>query len=121
MRDEIKREHWQEFCREFSERNQARPTHLKVFGRIVDGQELSFLPFAGIRYEKVPRVAHLIQIMFVDNTVNRARPVSHTISHVTHLLVKQSPEGGDEALEIEDVNGVKRLLHFETMGALISS
>ena len=115
MQDEIRQEQWAEFFKAFSERNQARPTRLETLGAL-GGPEERHLPFGGISYEH--KGAPTLQIMLGGSTAQDARHLMHTIPHVRHVFVKQSPDGRDEALEIEDNDGVKTLLQFEALAEL---
>jgi Family of unknown function (DUF5335) len=112
MQDEIKSDQWTEFLRVFSERNQARPTRLETFGELGAQEQERHLPFGGISFDSK---AKTLQIMLGGSTAKDARHLMHTITQVRRVFTKQGADGGDEALEIEDANGVKTLLQFEVL------
>ncbi len=121
MRDEIKAEQWTEFFQAFNARNQARPTRLEILGDLGAQEEERHLPFGGISYDRKDRAAPALQIMLGGGTAQDARHLMHAIPHVQHVWTKQGPDGRDEALEIEDNNGVKTLLRFEAFAELTAA
>jgi hypothetical protein len=118
MQDEIKAERWAEFFKAFSARNQARPTRLEIFGDLGAQEAEHDLPFSGISFDRKDQGAPTLQIMLGGGTAQDARHLMHAIPHVHRVFIKQSPDGRDEALEIEDNNGVKTLLQFEALAEL---
>jgi hypothetical protein len=121
MQDEIKPEQWTEFFPSFSARNQARPTRLETFGELGAQEEERHLPFGGISYDRKDKGAPTLQIMLGGSTAQDARHLMHTIPHVRRVWAKQSSDGRDEALEIEDNNGTKTLLQFEALAELTAT
>lgn len=121
MQGEIKQKHWPEFFKEFSERNLSRPTRLETFGELGAQEEGHHLPFGGISYDPNDKGAPTLQIMLGGSTAKDARHLMHTITHVQHVYTKLNDDGRDEALEIENNNGVKTLLQFEALAELTAS
>ncbi len=121
MQGEIKQEDWTAFFKEFSERNQSRPTQLETFGELGAQKEECHLPFGGISYELQHKDAPTLQIMLGGGTAKDARHLMHMITHVQHVYNKQGDDGRDEALEIENNNGVKTLLQFEALAELTAA
>jgi len=46
------------------------------------------------------------------------RHLTHTIERAARVITKTSADGQDEALEIEDADGIKTLLRFESLPKL---
>ena len=121
MQDEIKREEWAGYFREFSQRNQARPTKLEIFGDLGAQSEERHLPLNGISVENSGKDAPRIEIMLGGNSLSDPRHLTHTITRASRVIPKRSPDGRDEALEIEDQGGTKTLLRFEALAELTAS
>lgn len=112
MSAEIKREEWAAYCNAFSKRNQTRPTRLEVFGEMGAQEEEYRLPLNGLTFEDVGEYAPKLEIMLGGETPHDPRHLAHTIQRVRHIHAKTAADGRDEALEIQDAEGVKTLLRF---------
>ena len=115
---EIKRSQWATYFGEFSKRNLSRPTRMETFGDLGAQEEEQNLPLNGITVEEAGTDAPRIEIMLGGDSPSDERHLTHTISRAARVLTKTSADGRDEALEIEDVDGVKTLLRFESLPKL---
>lgn len=120
MKDEIKRENWTEYFKEFSKHNQGRPTKLEILGELGVQPEERHLPFAGIGIEETGEGAPRVEIMLGGETAG-AYHLTHTITRVSRLLQKLGGDGRDEAIEFEDASGAKTILLFEAPAELRAS
>jgi len=118
MSEEIKREQWAAFFNTFSKVNQARPTRLEVFGELGAQEEERHLPLNGISFEDVGEGAPKLEILLGGQAPSDARHLTHTVTRVQHVAAKVSQDGRDEALEIQDAEGTKTLLRFESPAEL---
>lgn len=117
MQGEIRREEWIEYFRDFSRRNQSRPTKLEIFGELGAQSEERHLPLGGVSVEETAQGTRL-EIMLGAGTAADPRHLTHTITRVTRIMPKLSESGSDEAIEIESADGSKTLLCFETLAEL---
>ncbi len=117
MRDDIQREQWDEYIKEFSERNSMRPTRLEVMGQ-PGAFESDFwleggLPLAGISLEPEGEGAPQIEIMLGGEANHAARHMTHTVSGVQRVVRETGEDGREATLELEDKEGAITILHFE--------
>jgi Family of unknown function (DUF5335) len=115
---EVDRDQWAAFFRDFSERNQSRATRLETFGDLGAQEEERNLPLNGISVGENGTDAPRIEIMLGGASPDDGRHLTHTIARAVHVFPKTAADGTDEALEIEDANGVKTLLRFESLPEL---
>jgi len=115
---EIERGKWAAFFGEFSKRNRSRATRLETFGDLGAQEEERNLPLNGISVEESGADAPRIEIMLGGVSPSDERHLTHTIARAAHVFPKTDDDGRDEALEIEDADGVKTLLRFETLPEL---
>src|SRR5215470_13631671 len=115
---EVTRDQWAAFFSEFSKQNRSRATRLETFGDLGAQEEERNLPFNGISVEETGTDAPRIEIMLGGASPDDERHLTHTIARAVHVFPKTSVDGTDEALEIEDANGVKTLLRFESLPEL---
>jgi hypothetical protein len=115
---EVARDQWAAFFRDFSERNQSRATRLETFGDLGAQEEERNLPLNGISVGENGNDAPRIEIMLGGASLDDGRHLTHTIARAVHVFPKTAADGTDEALEIEDANGVKTLLRFESLPEL---
>ena len=113
----IKRNQWAIYFKEFSKKNQSRPTQLQVFDQMGAQTEEHELPLMGIDLEMRGKDAPRIEIMVGGEGANE-RHLTHTISRAQRVNVKISDIGDDEVLEIESEGNVKTLLRFESLPKL---
>jgi len=110
----IDRSQWKNFLGEFTQRNQSRPTRLEVVGDIGDQIEEIHLPFVGIDFERKGPTAN-IEIALANQSGGDPRHLTHFISNVERIAPIIGENGFEEGLGIEDHDGVKTLLQFETL------
>jgi len=115
---EINRGQWAEFFSEFSKRNRARATRMETFSDLGAQEEERDLPLKGISVEENGTDAPRIEIMLGGASPDDERHLTQVIARAVHVFPKTAADGTDEALEIEDANGVKTLLIFESLPEL---
>ena len=115
---EIERGQWAEYFGEFSKRNQSRATRLETFGDLGAQEEEQNLPLNGVSVEDSGAGAPRIEIMLGGDSPDDERHLTHTIARAVRVMAKADADGRDEALEIEDADGVKTLLRFESLPKL---
>lgn len=120
MKDEINREAWTGYFKQFGERNQGRATKLEILGDLGVQQEEQHLPLAGISVEDTGKDAPRIEIMLGGQRAG-AQHLTHAITRVTRIMQKLGPDGRDEAIEFEDASGAKTILLFEAQAGLKAS
>ncbi len=117
MDQNIGRDQWNIYFKEFSKKNQFRPTQLQVFDQMGVQTEAHELPLMGVDLEMRSEDSPRIEIMLGDQGVD-AKHLSHTITRAQQVNVKTSETGVDEVLEIESEEKVKTLLRFESLPEL---
>jgi hypothetical protein len=115
---EVERGRWAGFFDEFSKRNRSRATRLETFGDLGAQEEERNLPLNGISVEGAGTGAPRIEIMLGGESPKDGRHLTHTITRAARVTPKTDADGRDEALEIEDADGVKTLLRFESLPKL---
>lgn len=116
MQGEIERNRWKTFLDEFSKRNQMRPTRLEVIGGDIGAQEEEkHLPLVGVSFEPKGSAAGGVEIILGGETTADPRRVTHTILNVQRIVPLVGVGGLEDGLGIEDKDGVKTLLRFETL------
>ena len=118
MPGEIERGEWVSFFGDFSKRNQSRATRLETFGDLGAQEEEQNLPLNGVSVEETGADAPRIEIMLGGVSPSDERHLTHTIERAARVITKTSADGQDEALEIEDADGIKTLLRFESLPKL---
>jgi uncharacterized protein DUF5335 len=109
---EIAHEEWVTFFDGFSQQHQGWLVTIEVLdpdlGAQVEAQELEL---RGITADSKESVRSSISI-----NVGRTpwEHVTHTISDPSHVRLKQTEEGANEALEIESAGGTITLVHFRS-------
>lgn len=114
MSNEIKREEWTTFFNEFSKHNRSRPTRIEVFGELGAQEAERHLPLNGIVVDENGSSAPRIEILLGDGLPSDTRHMTHVVTKATAVFLKTDAGGQDEALEIEDADGTKTLLCFES-------
>lgn len=117
MNSEIHRDHWTEYFKEFSKRNQFRSTKLEILGDLGIQREEQHLPLAGISVDESGQASPQIHIMLGSDGAGSARHLTHSIPHVVRVLYKRVDDR-DEAIEFVDAANVKTILQFEILPAL---
>ena len=116
MQGEIERNQWKTFLEEFSKRNQLRPTSLEIIGGDIGAQEEEkSLPFIGASFETKGDEAGSVEIMLGGETAADSRELTHTIRNAQRIVPIVGIKGLEDGLGIEDKDGVKTLLRFETL------
>lgn len=114
----IERNQWKTFLDEFSKRNQLRATRLEVVGEIGAQEEEKFLPLLGVSFETKGDAAGSVEIILGGETAADPRHMTHSVSNVERIAPLVGITGFEDGLGIEDKNGVKTLLRFETLPEL---
>lgn len=116
MKGEIARDKWKDFLDEFSKRNQLRPTRIEVIGQEIGAQEEEeLLPFLGISFERKGTAAGSVEIILGGETAREPRELTHMILNVDRIVPITGISSLEDGLGIEDKDGVKTLLVFETL------
>jgi len=111
----VERDQWKTFLDEFSKRNQLRPTRLEVIGEIGDQEEEQLLSFTGISFEAKGNAAGSVEIILGGETAAEERHLTHTVKNVEKIAPLIGSTGLEDGLGIEDKEGNKTILHFETL------
>ena len=115
---DVERGRWAEFFDAFSKRNRSRATRLEIFGDLGAQEEERNLPLNGVNVEESGADAPRIEIMLGGVSRDDERHLTHTIARAARVATKTGADGRDEAIEIEDADGVKTLLRFESLPEL---
>lgn len=116
MKGEIARDQWKTFLDEFSKRNQLRPTRIEVIGQEIGAQEEEeLLPFLGVSFERKGTAAGSVEIILGGETAREPRELTHMVLNVDRIVPITGISSLEDGLGIEDKDGVKTLLIFETL------
>jgi hypothetical protein len=116
MQGEIDRNQWKTFLDEFSRRNQLRPSRLEIIGEEIGTQEEeTHLPFTGISFETKGTASGSVEIILGGETSADPRRLTHTVNGVKRIMPLIGTSALEDGLGIEDEDGVKTLLRFETL------
>lgn len=116
MQGEIERASWKTFLEEFSRRNQSRPSRLEIIGAEIGAQEEEqLLPFSGISFETKGSAAGSVEIILGNETAADSRRLTHTVTGVKRIVPLVGASALEDGLGIEDEDGAKTLLRFETL------
>jgi hypothetical protein len=120
MSEVIERERWDNFIKEFNHRNALRATRLEVVGggEIGAQEEEELLPLTGISLETKGADAPRIEISLGGETAKEERHLTHMIVRVRSIMAKIGVDLREEALLIEDEDGTKTILLFQTLPEL---
>src|SRR6266498_762 len=109
---EIPRDEWRSFFDVFSRQHEGWLASLEILGQEVDAkQESRESPFKGITLTSVVGESQAIAINLGKTPEDH---VKHTVIEPTHVLLVQSSEGANAALEIESADETKTLLRFRS-------
>ena len=114
---EIKKDDWQEFFKEFGEKNHLRPAKLEVFDDAGTQTEVNVMPFYGIDLELKGEDSPIVNLSFGDERAD-GRHLSHNITKVNQISLKVDENGNDEVLELETNEKKVNLLIFEKLTAI---
>src|SRR5882672_2353589 len=116
MNEVIERNKWDSFIKDFNHRNQLRPTRLEIVGEEIGAQEEEqHLPFTGISLETKGADTPRIEISLGGETAKEERQLTHLVSRVRSITTKMGVDLREEALLIEDEEGTKTILSFQTL------
>ena len=114
MNPEGVRANWEVYLREFSRRNRGRLTRLGVVrrgGRLEDLWLEDSLPLAGLDLDAAGAGAPLVQVMLGREGASE-RSMTHTVPHVSSVVIRLTPGGREDGLDIEDGTGTT-VVRFE--------
>jgi Family of unknown function (DUF5335) len=116
MQGEIERDQWKNFLDEFIRRNRLRPSRLEIIGAEIGAQEEeALLPFTGISFETKGTASGSVEIILGGETAADPRRLTHTVIGVKRIMPLVGMSALEDGLGIEDEDGVKTLLRFETL------
>ncbi len=119
MNEVIERKEWDTFIKEFNRRNKLRSTRLEVVsGEIGAQEEEELLPLGGISLETKGADTARIEVSLGGETAIEQRHLTHVVGRVGSIMTKMGADLREEALLIEDEDGTKTILHFETLPEL---
>jgi hypothetical protein len=119
MNEVIEREQWESFIKDFNHRNEMRATRLEIVGGEIGAQEEEgLLPFTGISLENKGADAPRIEVTLGGESAEEERHLTHTIPRVQSIMTKMGADLREEAMLIEDEEGTKTILQFETLPEL---
>ena len=119
MQEVIGREQWSDFAKEFNHRNGMRATRVEVVGQEIGTQgEEEKLPLLGISVELKGNDAPSVEVSLGGETAKEERHLTRMIPRVKNIMRKMGNDLREEALLIEDEEGNKTILHFETLPQL---
>jgi hypothetical protein len=113
MKDNIEREAWASYLKQFNKRNESRPTWLQVFGEGGAQSEEQGLPLMGISLEEKGANAPRVQIMMGGHDSLESSHLTHMIADVERVTPQVGTDGRDEAIEFIDKQGEASLLIFK--------
>lgn len=120
MREDIESTKWPNYFKEYTLRNDGRPTRLEVRGR-VDEEDFWLecgLPLIGIDIDTHDKDTPRVEIMLGGGTAHqRDNHVTRSIACVRRVTLEKSADGRDQGLEIEDADAVTTILWFEVRDA----
>jgi hypothetical protein len=119
MQEIIERPNWADFIKEFNRRNDLRATRVEVVGTDLGAQEEeNLLPLTGLSLEEKGKDAPRIEISLGGETAKDERHLTHMVSRVRNIMSKMGADLREDALLIEDEDGTKTILHFESLPEL---
>lgn len=117
MKEKLDMAKWGESLTRFSEINQNRLTRLEVIGQIGNLERDYWmedgLPLMGIDVDMKGHNAPQIQIMLASKETNSSH-LTHVVFNAKTVVVELGYEGQFDCLHIEDIEGAKTILRFET-------
>jgi uncharacterized protein DUF5335 len=113
MQNEIPQQRWETYLDDFSKRNLGRTARIEVLGEELGAQEAEDkLPLQGITFEEKGSAAAGVEILLGETG---DRNLTHLVSHVRRIVPKIGDDGREDALEIDDAEGQRTLLIFESL------
>jgi hypothetical protein len=112
--------YWHAYLREFNQRNRWRPARLTMFDETGAPDVMGLSSLVGISLEAGREDYPRLHIMLGDTDASHLRQQTYTITGVKRVVARRGSDGRDESLEIEDEQGEKNLLHFDSQKQGIS-
>ena len=113
MQSEIPQQRWESYLDDFSKRNLGRAARIEVTGEDVGAlEEEDKLPLVGVSYEEKGSAARSIEILLGQTG---DRNITHLVTQVQRIVPKMGADGREDALEIDDAEGDRTFLIFETL------
>lgn len=117
IKEKIDIEKWSELLNRFGEINCNRPTRLEVISQVGDLSRDYWmedgLPLIGIDVDLKGCDSPSIQIMLASKDTNLSH-LTHIVSKAKNVVIELNYEGQFDCLHIEDKEGAKTILRFET-------
>jgi hypothetical protein len=117
MKEKLEMSKWGESLTRFSEINRNRPTRLEVIGQIGNLERDYWmedgLPLMGIDVDMKGENAPRVEIMLASKETNTSH-LTHIVSKAKTVVVELGYEGQFDGLQIENAEGSKTILRFET-------
>jgi hypothetical protein len=108
---EVARSEWASFFDIFSKQHEGWLATLEIFGNETGARsEAVELPFEGISFNSEDEPESLV-INFGRTAVDH---VSHVVERPTHVWLRQTTEGANDSLEIDEAGNQKTLLRFRS-------
>jgi hypothetical protein len=113
MKENIDRNAWAGYLKNFTRSNKWRPTWLQVFGEAGAQSEEQGLSLVGISLEEKGADAPRVQIMLGGNDAIEASHLTHVITEVQCVIPQVGADGRDLAIEFVGKQGETSLLIFK--------
>ncbi|HSG31987.1 MAG TPA: DUF5335 family protein [Thermodesulfobacteriota bacterium] len=117
MNEVITKNKWADFFNKFNNINSSRATCLKEFDEMGAQTVEHGLPLSGLDLQLKGEGSPVVEIMLGGERPGQ-KHLTHSISNVTQVAVKFDDAGREEVLEIENEQGAKVLLSFESMAEI---
>jgi hypothetical protein len=116
----LNKDEWADFFTQFNKINSSRATRLREFDEMGAQTVEHGLPLGGLDLQMKGEGSPVVEIMLGGQQPGQ-KHLSHSISKVTQVAVKFDDAGREEILEIENEEGAKVLLSFESMAEIESN
>ena len=119
IKGEIDSSNWKDFLDEFSKRNKLRPARVEVLGMDIGAQEEAVhLPLVGVSFEPKGAAKGSVEILLGGETAKDERHLEHLVLNVAHIVPIAGIKQMEDGLAIEDNEGRRTLVLFETLPEL---
>ena len=119
IKGEIDSSNWKDFLDEFSTRNERRPARVEVVGMDIGAQEEAVhLPLVGVSFEPKGAAKGSVEILLGGETAKDGRHLEHLVLNVAHIVPIAGIKQVEDGLAIEDNEGRRTLVLFETLPEL---
>lgn len=107
---------WNQFLRDFSTRNEKKPTRLEAVSFDVGSQVLEkCLPLLGINFEPKGSAAGSVEIILGGNSSDGPRQMEHFVLNTTRIMPLTGYHGVEDGIGFESEDGTRTLLIFEEL------